>query len=175
MASKETQLIQAPFTIRAHHLYSYAELLRDRDPQGQAKETNLEILDGELKDSQFNESDEWVGAKYVKDVLGSTPQQVLDFERVQVIAFNNFLNLPDNFPVEITRKKDVICEGCVVGEHCLIRFRGDKRELTKFIKSMQRIIGKRIKPSTNIPTTLGIVRAVLLRPEWEPKPPSKTS
>ncbi|HZQ29471.1 MAG TPA: hypothetical protein VFA93_00095 [Patescibacteria group bacterium] len=170
--SKETQPIQAPFTIRAHHLYSYAELLRHPNPRDQAKEAIIAILENGLKvpGPASDDFDEWAGVKYVEDVLGTTPQQTVAFEDVQVKAFEGFLNLPDNFSVEITREKDIICNGCAVGNHCQPIFDGDIEDLIKFARSMRKVIGKRIKDPTKISTTLGVVKAVLLSPDWNPEP-----
>ena len=77
----------------------------------------------------------------------------------QLQQFQKFLELPDDYPVEITEgQKDTICHTCQIGNHCLEQeqFEGDQGFLDKFI---------RLSRKSNLPITTSIAHFSDSEPE----------
>lgn len=111
----ETSLDQKPFVIRGHHLEDYQQATMSRDVSRLAKimKNNILLL---WQQSRYNIQSRSV--KYAIDVIGSW-HQADKFEEQYKIALKTFLQLPGNYPTEITEGiPDKICEGCVIGKHC---------------------------------------------------------
>lgn len=171
MASKETQPIQVPLTIRGHHLYTYAELLRNTNvPLLEFVKDKSMDLHGQVKFQDGKPTDE-PDTNYIEDVMGTTAEQTKKFEDMMLDAFKDFLSLPDDFSVEIISTGDTICAGCAIGNHCLKPQKGDNEDMVRFAMDLKPGGRKRLKlksmPPDKISTTLGTVRRVLRRPDWD--------
>jgi hypothetical protein len=110
---------RVPFPIRAHHLDKYA----NASPDGKLNKTVLvgnTFLTLTVKDSVEttvdyiqNEADE----EYRIDVFGADEKPDVFRTRMRA-AMTLFYSLPEDYPVIVSAGKDVICDSCVVGNHC---------------------------------------------------------
>lgn len=160
-----------PLVIRGHHLFHYASLLRERKLS--PPELATEDIAGIPNDRKFDAADGREGLGYLEDVFGTTHSQAKHFSDNTIRAYDDFMSLSDDHPVEIVAGKDKICDGCAIGLHCLdaqtsINEEEDVRTFVGGLKPGQR---KRIESSPGFPrkisTTLGVVRRVLIDPLWD--------
>lgn len=115
-AYKESEEIDAqkPFVIRGHHLREYASLISNRDTPSELAEHMRINIQNVLQSNPTGSPAE----KYAQDIF-ETSAQADAFEDNSRVAFETFLNLPDNYPAEIVEGlPDVICAGCAIGKHC---------------------------------------------------------
>ena len=141
-----------PFVIRGHHLPHYGDLLKYPlvSPEGHAKgarklyESLRKAADRHEKFSQRLKNINFLQTpldlyydlkilfipelarkqeRYVKDVIGTTPEQIDTFEKSNVELFKKFLSLPDEYPVKLVAGQvDDMCKTSSIGKHCRVRY-----------------------------------------------------
>ncbi len=168
-----------PFEIRAHHILLLSIYLRSG--KSAIDDTrDFFMLAEPVRSSRPNSkivkgSDKW----FYNDILGNTQSQVDRYIRHRIEFLEEFSQLSLDYPVRLNeRKKDKICNGCAIGEHCkrngeahadraLIRvFRKAAKRLgleDKIDVTKETIIDYDGKPRklTSILTTAGAVREVI--------------
>ncbi len=117
----------APFRIRGHHLDQYIYLIAGSEtPESTAlgqKKAALRYLKHGLKDRIFD------FVKYAVDVIGLTPWQARHFVRNQQTVFEEFLSLLPEHPIELVEGvRDEICNGCIYGFHCKVRYPDERTD-----------------------------------------------
>lgn len=172
MGSPEERRSTPPLVIRGHHLYAFAELLRTNMTVEQLAEEVTEDILGSKKIRNGETTDE-IDVVYIEDVLGKTLEDRRRFTLAQVPLFRAFIELPDNFPVELGIGKDNMCDTCIVGDHCL-KQQDDKNAildfLLEFIKANRGVRLPIQDPRFRVLTTLGVVRSVLKSPFYGDTP-----
>lgn len=161
------------FRIRGHHLREFARLLRTKlTIEELAEEVTQDIL-GSTKPRNGEITDE-IDTGYIEDVLGKSPEERRRFTSAQVSLFRRFVELPDDFPVELGTGKDNMCDTCIVGSHCLEQDShelDDKDAILYFLDELKK--GKRTRlpihePGFRVLTTIGVVRSTLRGPYYDP-------
>lgn len=156
-----------PFRIRGHHLWAFAELLRTTLSPSELAERVVEGIQY-LRIERNEQPTEELDLEYIGDVLGTNPEQRDHFRKVQEDEFRKFLELPDDFPVEITTGKDALCKACAIGEHCSNEdMYGDKEDIARFIRDLKPGQRKKIESHRFVSTNLGLVRAILKGTNWD--------
>ena len=113
--AKEGEPKQEPFKIRGHHLLPFKRLVQKTfegtvlSPEEVAKDQRSDYTPGGL-----------LSAEAIKDTVGTTLEEGDQFEQSLKKVFTEFIQLPDDYPVELTEgRKDRICEKCPIkGAHC---------------------------------------------------------
>ncbi len=103
-----------PLIIRGHHLanlYTYYYLNKGSTDAGIIADHAQKFVQ-ELLNTPKSQA-------YVRDVLGSTPEQNQRFAKQYEEVIKRFMTLPDNYPLELVEDiPDDICAGCAIGKHC---------------------------------------------------------
>ncbi len=157
MGHKEREIPQEPFKIRGHHLVLFSEILSGTPTKSLADD-----------DEVVGMADRKFGTDYIKDVIGTTPEERAKFRETEEKAIKDFLSLPEDYPAELGTDKDVICKGCAVGKHCGTEeisktdqaFLGDFLDVLKEKKVPFTSVGTESSP-VRIRTTIGTVRTIL--------------
>ena len=103
------------FVIKAHHLDNLMKLLKGGKSVNDFEDTYFGSLDKRRASGYIPEYRQ----PYFNDVLGSTQEQAEKYARYETEFYNEFLQLPSDYPVKIVEgQKDKICQGCAIGEHC---------------------------------------------------------
>lgn len=108
----ETEIVQPqPFSIRGHHLNLYSIINRGVDPALFAMRMKVgyqwELLGLDTEKVAL-----------AQDTIGTTSATAGRYEQSIRDTFEQFLQLPGDYPVEIHSQPDAICSTCVFGEHC---------------------------------------------------------
>lgn len=132
---REESLKQVPFVIRAHHLTGYKLLLSSGIPSL----TLPSFVNVDRPKIQRLARESRYAEKYYKDVFGETlnEDKIENFRKNHESFHRTFLQLPDDYPVEIAEGvRDGICGGCAIGKHCgeKQQFLGDKLCLDVFLE-----------------------------------------
>jgi len=173
------------YVIRAHHLdivRSYLNVtLKNGLSVSHLVNRHVENLEKERASGHISEHRQW----YVNDILGSTQEQADRYRRYETEFLEEFLILPDDYPVKIVEdQKDKICQGCAIGEHCSKKallnpgeysgdevyikvFREDAKEINleddlKAVDEIATYSNAKPRKVESILTTAGTVKKVLL-------------
>lgn len=126
--------VREPFVVRAHHIDLIRNFLNSERSASDFVNEYVEFARGQLASQNTSRR----LRSYLRDVLGDTPEQLDIYRRNEAEFFEEFLGLSSDFPVKIVEgKKDKICEGCAIGEHCskrsiLERFSEDHIYISRF-------------------------------------------
>lgn len=122
---------EEPFLIRSHHLVNFAELAEDvgfgsapsvsRDDQlADFVRDNVDRLADKSR-GEVKEGEKYTdrGALYAIDIVGKNGLSRGSVVQGECGYFDEFLNLPDNYPVRIQSSvRDGLCAACHGGDHC---------------------------------------------------------
>lgn len=108
---------QDPLVFRAHHLKLIRPLLVGgygfdgiASPTQLAKSIRIDTQKAPQTD-------------YVQDVLGPSSETAYGYETNATRVFETLLSLPKDYPVDLVEGiPDIICKGCVIGDHCRQRY-----------------------------------------------------
>lgn len=112
-----------PFTIRAHHLYWYLELVKE-DPHQKRVFSPAETARSLRNFAQalLEYPDESLIAYYTAvshDLIGTSVEDANRYEENNKKIFEQFISLPDDYPAEITDMvPDHMCKACINGKQC---------------------------------------------------------
>lgn len=110
---------QAPkpeaFKVRGHHIDYYNRLSCGVTPHKLARGLRKAFNDSEKIDQQDSQN-----ILYRKDIIGTNHKQARTFEYTAIDFFNEFIQLPDDHPLELIEgKRDSFCKKCPLkGNHC---------------------------------------------------------
>jgi len=166
--AKEQLQDRPPFVIRAHHLATIEGLLKSGKSVDDFTGTYCRTLErGRERDrASLISLLRWGHRSYVKDVLGSMVEQADKFRRYEKEFYEEFLQLPLDYPVKIAEgQKDKICQGCAIGKHCsgrpsIIWDREDKMYIRAFRKGAKKL---------NLEDDLTVVDEIATYPNAKPK------
>jgi hypothetical protein len=111
-ATKDVLNPPKPFVIRGHHFKNFIAITREEtDPDEEAMEIR-ESIEAVAKKKPVK------GKLYKYDTIGKTDKEAQIYQKRLKKVFEKFVDLPDNYPVQLTTGKDNICNTCTIGKHC---------------------------------------------------------
>lgn len=124
---------QEPFKIRGHHLKVYRDLIKHRNTrEGMCREYDRVWSPEECANRIRSGVEACLDKEYVYDVLGFWSEDSNRFTEQTRKTFERFLNLPNNYPVEIVEEMpDNMCKACIMGEHCHRNYSREGGELVR--------------------------------------------
>ncbi|MBA3724081.1 MAG: hypothetical protein H0W89_04300 [Candidatus Levybacteria bacterium] len=121
-------VVEKPYVIRGHHIGFFIQLLKgttiDIRPFSPEELSSTQSAffrakwEHAISNEDYEQTPEFL---YWKDTIGTTTESQRRNEERQKNMFQTFVELPDDYPVElVSGRRDVICETCEVGAHCII-------------------------------------------------------
>lgn len=108
---------RVPFPIRAHHLEKYADASPNGKPFKMILIGNAYLPIRDSVDATIDYIKNTSDQEYRKDVFGADENPATFGARFRA-ATTLFYSLPEDYPVFVSAEKDVICNSCVIGNHC---------------------------------------------------------